>query len=348
MIPIKHGKRLARRGSSAAARRLTIRLTMQATSRSRGCRTIRRLTPGRPDGPPARRRRRAASRLRFPAHGERAPRAVAAHPRHHRRLLDHRAGAPRHQLGGGLHRRLPDHSGDGPPRRPYPHLRRARLAVGGHHPAQPADRLAAGLDRAPRRIGLLLRRRRHDRRKLAERARHPREPRHRLFRLPDGQLRRLHRRSAHSRHRAADRFLLFRRRRHPLLPGDPADRPVVGGRPAPAEDHPPRHPPPLRQLAGGGGRLLPGRHGQRRLRHARPGLRPADRPADPRRRHADRRRAARRRADPVSAGVDFRPHRPPARPPRGCHRRIRHRRRHGALHPRMPPSSSASSSSSAR
>ena len=79
-------------------------------------------------------------------------------------------------------------------------------------------------------------------------------------------------------------------------------------------------------LAGFGGRLLPGRHGQRRLRHARSGLRPEDRSRDSASSDADRRRAPRRFADSVSARLAVGPHGSSPRSGRRRHRRRGDRR----------------------
>ena len=82
----------------------------------------------------------------------------------------------------------------------------------------------ARLDLPARRLRLLPRRRLHDHRELAERARHQREPRHDLRRLPDGHLSRHHRRPARRRRRRSRARDALHGGRHPLLPRHPADR----------------------------------------------------------------------------------------------------------------------------
>ena len=93
-----------------------------------------------------------------------------------------------------------------------------------------------------------------------------------------------------------------------------------------------QHPQPLKtarldirrlyaELAGRGDRLRPDRHGQRRLRHARRGLRPEDRPPDTEHCAPHGRRGARRLADPVPARPAVGQDGPAEGADRGLHRR---------------------------
>ena len=177
---------------------------------------------------------------------------------------------------------------------------------------------AARLDPAPRRLRLLPRRRLHDHRELAERARHQREPRHDLRRLPDGHLSRHHRRPARRR-RSAIRgtptlfmvgAILFSLAVLPTALSTAASpRPLTRVRID------------LRKLFLELARRLPDRPArrrhQRRLRHAWRRLGRAHRPFDAAHRADDGHHRRLGRADAAARRPPLRPDRPP----------LRHRRR---------------------
>ncbi len=201
-------------------------------------------------GPPAPPHPRAAVLDRVPARRQRPALAAPADPRRAGGFFHQPARADRHRLGDRLRARLPHRAGRGAPRRPYPRLLLLGRLRGDHRPAERAAGRAARLDRPARLLRLLPRRRLHDHRELAERARHQREPRHHLCRLSHGHLRRHHRRPARRRRRRpADRDLVHARR-HPVLPRRAADGLVHRRLAAPAHAGAPRPEKALSQLAG--------------------------------------------------------------------------------------------------
>ena len=220
-------------------------------------------------------------------------------------------------MGGRLRGRLHLCAAHRAPRRPCAGLRGIR-GLRRHRRAhdRPADRRIL-LDPAARMHRLLHGRRLHGHRKLAQRAVDQRESRHGLRPLHDGHLCLDHGRPDDRRRRRCRLGLAVHGHRHLLLPVAASDGRIDRRSSATPPGCLARPEGALRQFAGFGGRVPADRRRQRRMGHARRGLRRADRHLHARDRADDEPGRRRGGGSPDAGRTALRQDRPALRAGRG-------------------------------